>query len=504
MKALIRTFLLTCALALAVRGQASASKQDDTLNVGFQLQLQSLDAYYSPGREGLLLGFWVYDALLYRDPDTMQFKPLLASAMRRIDDKTLEFDIRQGVKFQDGEPLTADDVVFTLNYMADPAHHAFNQSSVSWIDKVVKTGPNTVQVHAKSVTPAAEEFLAQLPIYPEAYYKKVGRDGMSVHPIGTGPYTAKVGPNGTFVFTRFDGYFADSAKGKPPIRRMVYHTVPEMNTILAELATDELDWAYYIPNDDAARLKSFPSLKVVSADTFRIAFLTMDAAGKTNPTTPLKNLLVRQAISMAIDRAAIVKQLIGGSSRVVNSACYPGQFGCTDNVKHYPYDSAAARRLLSEAGYPNGFSVDLYGYRSHSVADAIVGYLAAIKVNANLHWLQYPAVIQKRHDNGTPMVIDDWGSSSVNDVVALLPFFFDGGGNDQAMDQTVIDAVKLGGSVADPAARKAAYAKALQRIADQAYWLPLWTMPVNYAFSADLEIPITRDENPPFWRARWK
>jgi peptide/nickel transport system substrate-binding protein len=500
-----RLFCLLLAGVLALAPfTAQANKADDTLNVAFQYPLQSLDPYYSPGREGLLLAFWTWDALLYRDPKTLEFKPLLATAMRQVDDRTLEFDIRQGVKFHNGDTLTADDVVQTLNFVADPANHVFNQSAVAWIDKATQTGPNTVQVRAKSVTPAAKEFLAQLPILPWAYYKKVGRDGMNANPVGTGPYTAKAGPNGTFIFTRFDGYFADSVKGKPPIKTLIYHAVPEMNTVIAQLVTGGLDWAYYIPNDQAAKLGQMPNVTVVNAPTFRVAVLSMDAAGKTSPDTPLKDVRVRKAISMAIDRQAIVKQLVGGASQVINSACFPTQIGCTDDVPHYAYDVAAAKKLMAEAGHPDGFDIDLYAYRSRPIADAIVGYLRAIGIRASLRWTQYPAAMQKRRDNGVPMIIDDWGSSSINDVVAFLPFFFDGGGNDQAMDPKLISLVKEGGATADPAARKKVYAEALNLISSQAYWLPLWTMPVNYAFSSDLDIPITGDENPPFWRAKWK
>lgn len=502
MTAIFRWILVAAGLAVALPAQAG--KRDDTLNVAFQLQLQSLDAYYSPGREGLLLGFWAWDALLFRDPTTYEFKPLLATAVREVDDRTLEFDIRQGVKFHSGDTLSADDVVFTLNFVADVNNRVFNQSSVSWIEKAEKTGPDTVRVRAKSVTPAAKEFLAQLPIYPAEYYKKVGREGMNAHPVGTGPYMAETGPGGTFIFTRFDGYFDGSPKGRPPIKRMIYKTVPEMNTVIAQLMTGELDWAYYIPNDQAERLKRVPSLRVVNAETFRVASLTMDAAGKTDPNSPLKDIRVRRAISMAIDRPTVVKQLIGPASQVVDAVCYLKQFGCTQDLPKYGYDVAAARALMAEAGYAGGFDVELYGYRSRPVADAVVGYLRAIGIRASLRWMQYPAVIQKRRDNGAPMVIDDWGSSSINDVIAFLPFFFDGGGNDQAMDPKLTDLVFQGGTTADPETRRKLYKEALTRIADQAYWLPLWTMPVNYVFSSELDIPITGDESPPFWAARWK
>ena len=103
--------LLCFVLALAVASApARANKADDTLNVAFQYPLQSLDVYFSPGREALLASFWAWDALLFRDPATLTFKPLLATAWRYVDDKTIELDIRQGVKFHNGDPLTADDV----------------------------------------------------------------------------------------------------------------------------------------------------------------------------------------------------------------------------------------------------------------------------------------------------------------------------------------------------------------------------------------------------------
>lgn len=501
----MRRLAAACLSALlACAPPAFAGKADDTLNVGFRLQLQSLDVYYSPGREGFLLGFWLYDALVFRDAETMQFRPALATAWRQVDDLTLEFDIRQGVKFHDGSTMTADDVVHTLSFAADPANRVFNRSSTAWIASVEKTGPWTVRIRGSSVMPIALEELAKLPIYPAAYYSQVGREGMGRRPIGTGPWRGEVGPGGTVVFTRFDDHYAESPKGRPAIRRMVYRTIPDVNTQVAELMTGGLDWAYYIPDDQAERLRRVPTLRVVNAETFRVAFLTMDAAGLTNPQTPLRDLRVRQAIAHAIDRETLTRSLVGGSARVIHSACYPPQFGCTEEVRRYPFDLARARALMAEAGQSGGFELDIYAYRSRPVAEAIINYLRAIGIRANLRWLQYPAVIQKRRENEAPLVVDDWGSGSVNDVAAFLPFFFTGTGEDQARDAELTAAVNRGGATNDPEARRAAYAEALRRIADQAYWVPLFTMPVNYVHGANLEIPITADEIPQFWRARWR
>jgi peptide/nickel transport system substrate-binding protein len=503
MSRLLHTLLAGLLLA-ASSASALAGKSDDTLNVGFSLQLQSLDSYYSPGREGLLLGFWAYDALIYRDPVTFEFKPLLATAWRQVDDLTIEFDIRKGVKFHNGATLTADDVAYTLDFVGKPENKVFNQVSVSWIEKAEVAGPDKVRVKAKHITPIALDYLAQLPIYPAAYYRSVGKEGMAVKPIGTGPFKAEPGPNNTVIFTRFDDYFADSPKGKAQIRRMVYKTVPEVNTQVAELLTGGLDWAYYIPEDQAERLRQVPKVKVVNAETFRVAYLTLDAAGKSDPRSPLKDLRVRRAIYHAIDRAAIVKNLIKGSSRVIPSPCYPKQFGCAQDVVQYPYDPTKAKALMAEAGHADGFKVDMLGYRSRPVAEAIIGNLRSIGITANLQWLQYPAVVQKRRANEAPMIVDDWGSNSISDVFAMLPPFFTGGADDYSMDPVVITAVQKGGSTNDRTARAEAYATALKRIADQAYWVPLFTMPVNYVFSADLDFPVPGDEIPEFWRARWK
>jgi peptide/nickel transport system substrate-binding protein len=191
-------------------------------------------------------------------------------------------------------------------------------------------------------------------------------------------------------------------------------------------------------------------------------------------------------------------------SEVIQSPCYPKQFGCAQEVAKYNYDVAKARALLAEAGRGAGFNLDIYAYRNRQVAEAIIGNLRAIGITANLRWVQYPAMVQRRSSNETPMVIDDWGSNSIDDVGAILPVFFNSGPDDYAMDQSVTAMVGRGGATTDRAARQAAYADALKRIADQAYVVPLFTMPVTYVFNAGLEMPVPNDEIPEFWRARWK
>lgn len=500
---------LRCGLVLAASltlatPLAHASKSDDTMVAAFQAQLPSLDRYHAPGREGFLLGLLAYDALLYRDPNSLEVKPLLATSWKLVDPLTWEFELRHGVKFHDGSEMTAQDVKFSLEYSADEKNRVFNRMTGGWIKSVDAVDKYKVRVHAKQVTPLAIEYLIQLPIIPKTYREKVGLEGFGQAPVGTGPYKVAKGKGNDIIFTRFDDYFSGGGKNKPKIKTLIYRNIPDVNTQVAELISGGIDWAYYIPNDQAQRLQRLPNVKVTNADTFRIGFLTLDAAGLSDPDSPLKNVKVRQAIAYAVDRQGIASRLIGGSSKPVSSACTPKQFGCTQDVPTYGFDVAKARALMAEAGYKDGFNIDVYGYRSRPVAEAIIGNLNAIGIRANLRWLQYSAVIQARRDHKTPIVIDDYGSAGVGDAGGILPFFFAESPDDQSRDPVVTEAVRKAGSITDQNERKALYAKALTRIADQAYWVPLFTMPVNYVSAKNLDIPVPGDENVEFWRAVWK
>ena len=161
---------------------AWAGKGDDTLNVAFSQEITSLDNYQEPSREGLILARLIYDSLLDKDMKTGEFKPELATSWRYVDDRTLEFELRHGVKFHDGTPMTADDVVYTLNLVSTKEYNARYQIAVTWIEKAEKVDDYKVRLIMKKPYPLALEMLAgNLPIYPKAYYEKAGPSGMGVY-----------------------------------------------------------------------------------------------------------------------------------------------------------------------------------------------------------------------------------------------------------------------------------------------------------------------------------
>ncbi|RCK50742.1 ABC transporter substrate-binding protein [Thalassospira profundimaris] len=506
MKTVLTGASLFALTMLAAATPALAGKSDDTLNIAFTKELENIDGYFNSAREGVIMQRTVWDSLLYRDPETGEYKGNLATDWKWVDDVTLDFTLRQGVKFHNGADFTADDVVYTVNWVADPSHGVKTQRNVNWMKSAEKLGPYKVRLHLKAPFPAAFEYLSgPVPIYPHKYYAEVGPSGMGQHPVGTGPYkVVSVDPGKHFVLEKFDGYFKDSPKGQPKIGHLDIRTIPDVNTQAAELFSGGLDWIWQVPADQAESLKALDQFTVANESTMRIGYLDMDAAGQTGKDNPMTKLKVRQAINYAIDREALVKVMLKGKSKVVNAACFPSQFGCTDDVTKYPYDPAKAKELLAEAGYPDGFSVDFYAYRDREYAEAIMGYLNAVGINTNFKFLQYSALRELRMSQGVPMSFQTWGSYSINDVSAITSEFFKLGSLDSAHDEQVKEWLDTADSSIDPEKRKEYYKKALQRIADEAYWAPLFSYNSNYVFTRDLEFTPTTDAIPRFFQMSWK
>ena len=486
-----------------------AGKKDDTLNIATTREMETVDRYFNTAREGIIFARHVYDNLLYRDPKTMEYKPLLAKSFSWVDDTTLAIELRQGVKFHNGTEMTADDVVYTLNFAANPDNKVKTQRYSNWIKEVVKEGPYKVKILLKEPFPAALEFLSGAnPVYPKAYYAEVGPKGFGLAPIGTGPYKViELEPGKKIVMAKNEDYFKDSPKGQPSIGKIVWRTLPEMNTQMAELMTGSLDWIWLVAPDQAERLAKMPNLTVIPAETMRIGFITMDAADRNAESgmdNPFKKLAVRRAVNHAINKGAISKNLVGGDSRSVYSACFPTQFGCTDDVMKYDYDPEKAKKLLTEAGYPDGFETILYGYRNRPYAEAMVGDLAAVGIKAKLMMMKYAALREKRRAGKVQFDFQTWGSYSINDVSAIVSHFFEFSDDDMTRDPQVRDWLLEADTTIDSAKRKMLYKKALQRIAEQAYWAPLFTYVSNNCFSKDLDFTPYPDAVPRFFQASWK
>ncbi len=500
MRALV--LLLACLLSAS---PAWAQKSADTLRVTWREAVTDPDPYHNPLRNGLVLAHQVWDGLIYRDPDTFAIKPLLAESWRYIDDTTLEFTLRPDAVFQNGDRVTAADVVYTVSSaLSDP--QVAVPSNYAWLAGAEAVDDLHVRIKLKRVFPAALEYIALvLPILPADYRTRVGMAEFSRHLIGAGPYRITEATPDRIVLQRFEGYPATSPKGRPPIGHVVIRQVASAQSELDDLLSGEADWIWgYSPNNSDL-ITANPSLQEERTESMRIGYLSLDAAGRTGPDNPLTNVKVRRAIFAAIDRLVLAKSLLAVGGRVPDAPCFPTQFGCDQSAApHVVFDPAAARALLAEAGYPDGFDVELVSYLLPHYATGVAADLAKIGIRVKITQMSPGPALARLASGTAAMFMGSWGSYSINDVSAILPVFFGGGDNDNARDPELEALVEQGGSTTSAERRRQAYSRAIRLIGEQAYWLPLNTYVTTYAFSRGLSFHPSSDELPRFYQAAWK
>jgi peptide/nickel transport system substrate-binding protein len=490
---------------LTAAGPALAGKKDDTIRFAYDQAPESVDPFFNNVRIGVIIGANVWDTLVTLDPKTNEYKGNLAKSWKQIDDKTIEFDLREGVKFHNGEEFDANSVVYTLNFVADPANKVTTQANVNWIDKATKLDKYKVRVTTKQVFPAAIEYLASpVVIHPAKYYAEVGPKGMNAKPVGTGPYrVTNYVPGKSITLERNASYF-QGPKPAPKIGKIEIRFIPDRQTQMAEMLSGGADFIMHVPKDQAEQAGKVPHLQVVSGETMRIVFMQLNTL-ENSPAPQLKDPRVRKAIAHAIDRESIVKSIVGAGSRVLHTQCFPSQFGCTDEgATRYPYDPALAKKLLAEAGLPNGFDTEIFAYRERNQTEAIINNLQAVGIRAKLTFSQYAAMRDAIRAGKASLTHQTWGSFSVNDVSASVPVWFGGESDDVTRDKEVQALLQKGNNSVEPAVRKQAYRDALKRIADNAYSVPLWSLPVFYVATKELNFSAYPDEMVRFWEMTWK
>lgn len=479
-----------------------ASKSNDTLVVTWDQTIDTLDAYFNMSAEGIMFAREIWDTLILRDPDTFEFKPSLATSWTWVDDVTLDLELRRGVKFHDGQPFDADDVVYTITKMKDPATKVLNPSTIRWIERVEKLDQFKVRIRLISPFPAALEYLAgPVPIYPHVYYSKVGPKGMAQLPIGTGPYkVVKVEPGKEIVLEKGDG---TGPRGSANIGKVIIRSITQKTTQIAELLRGSVDWVYNVPPDQIKNLQQLSILSTTGGETMRVVYMYIDAAGRSGKS-PLQDVRVRRAIAHAINKKEFADTIVGGGASPAKAPCFRSQFGCFQDGPQYEYDPVKAKNLLVEAGYPNGFDTELYSYLPNQVNDALSGYLRAVGIRARIISLQYPAFHAKVLEGKTPLNVGGWASYRINDVSAILGNLFNGSPEDFANDPQVQELVKKGDKNNDRSVRLSAYKDAITRIMDQMYFLPISSSTIFYAYSKDLDFKTYPDEIPRYYLYRWK
>jgi peptide/nickel transport system substrate-binding protein len=507
----IRAIALAALLSVAPVAAVHAGKVDDTLRVAFTEEIIELDYNYTTKREYIIISDLIDDTLFSVDPETNEFRPALASGFEYIDDRTIEVTLRDDVTFHDGKPLTAQDVAYTYNWMIDPASESHaGPTHETWLDSVEVVDDLTVRFHLLNDYPLAIRDLAsRVRVRQDGTYHLNGeivRNAAALKPVGLGPYrVAEFQPGQNLVLERYDGYYADSPKGEVPIQNIVIRTIPDVGTQQAELMSGGIDWMYNVPIDVAQSMGGNPRVEHLSGPDLRVSFIVLDAAGYSDSDGPLTNLKVRQGINHAVNKGEIAEFLIGGSAEPIHTACHPAQFGCDQSVVDYAYDPEQAKALFAEAGYPNGFPLDLWAYRERPVAEAIAANLQTAGVEVNLRYVQLASLDQARANREIPAYIGTWGSGGTADTAAIASIHFsETTDRNLSGDPKVTELVQAAESTSDQDERRRLYTEALTLIAEQAYWVPLVTYAMNYLVNPELDFPMRSDGLPRLYEASWK
>jgi peptide/nickel transport system substrate-binding protein len=494
---------------------AHAGKANDTLVAAFPREVRTLDGNYANLRENDILGLLVDDALFAIDPDSGKPVPCSAKSAEYRDPTTLVVTLRTDVLFHDGAPMTAEDVVYSYRYLLDPTNGNDYQSRfVRWLSGVEMEAADRVVFKLKQPYAMA---LADFAMYSKIRRKGTYDDASKPNGVnpeaqtlkvnGTGPYqVVSFRPGQQIVLQRFDRYRADSVKGRPAIRNITIRIIPDVSTQVAEVMSGGVDWTFGIPSDLAEDALSSGRVRMDIGPSMRTHYISLDAAGLVQKDGPLTKRSVRQALNLAIDKKAIVDNLLKGAAEVLDTPCVPIQFGCSQSgITRYPYDPTQAKKLLAEAGYANGFDLELWTAIMRPACEAIVGYWNAIGVKTTLRDVKGPTLTEARRAHKIAAEFASSGSFGIPDAGAILPDRLGpGSARNYSGDPEMANAVLRAVSTNVEADRLKHFETAIQRITAEAYWVPLFTDGQNFIMSKDLMYKQAPDGMQRLYTARWR
>jgi peptide/nickel transport system substrate-binding protein len=320
----------------------------DTIIVGMRNDsIAPLDPGLPPtDREAVLRN--IFDALVGHTPDG-KVVAQLATSWHKVGPAVYDFTLRPGVKFQNGDPVTAEDVVFTFQRVLTPGaisgYTSTRKDLLGPILRVQKVDESHVRFVYAAAFPEALvlQSLVHFQIVPQKYVQQVGEPGFIAKPVGAGAFRFVRGAlNSEIVLERYDGYWAGPAK----LRQVVFRMLPEPSGRIAALLAGEVQVVQEVPPDLVERLKASPNVQVKTAEGTRSYEIEFNTKAE-----PFSDVRVRRAVNNAIDWDPILRDIYHGYAARLSTAFLPSGFGYDPALRPYPYDPAKARQLLNEAGY---------------------------------------------------------------------------------------------------------------------------------------------------------
>ena len=428
---------------------ASTEAQESEITIGRAVSTTAMD----PGflREAATIVDNIFDTLVMRGED-MKLVPGLAESWKPLDDTTWEFKLRKGVKFHNGEDFDAEAVKFTIDRIIDPAANAPTLSYIRTVSSVEVVDPYTLRIKTDGPDPLLPTRMSRYPTYvvPPKYVKEVGNDDFARKPVGTGPYEfVEFIPDQRVVLQANADYW----RGTPSIGKVTWRAIPDDTARVTALLTGDADFIESVPVDLTPIIEDSADADLVLVKNGGLTVYL----GLVMKEAPLDDLKVRQALDAAIDRKSIVDNILRGMATPKGTQVGPADFGYLD-IPPTPYDPDKAKKLLAEAGYPDGFSIKMestHRYMKDSeVAQAIAQQFGDVGVRVDQEVLAWSVYTQEVPRPG-PIYMLGWGSTQTLAADAAVYAIMRSGEPYSTVELPELDALlDESRKIVDPAARK--------------------------------------------------
>ena len=379
-----------------------AKKVKEELIIAQDGESKSLDIHQGNDGFSLRANRLIYSRLVEAD-ENMQIHPGLAESWKQLDDKTMQFNLRKGIKFHNGDDFTAEDVKFSFERMMNSPRIAFVLPPIERIDIVddytvnivTKTpfGPLLAHLSHPALGMVSKKLLTE---NPEALKEK---------PIGTGSYKFKEWIYGDkLVLEKNEDFYDKNERG---LKYIIFKNVVEASNRAIGLETGEIDIATPISSVDEENIKNNPKLQLLTKPSISYSYIGMNMT-----KAPLNDIRVRKAINYAINKQAIIDVILNGNGKIATSPIAPGVFGFTDKTKNYEYNVEKAKELMKEAGYENGFTTSILvfsGEANTQTAEIVQAYLKEIGIDLKIEIVEVSAYWDMTERGVHNLFLGSWG-----------------------------------------------------------------------------------------------